>query len=325
MKETVYLGTTDGLLAFDVEGREARRRSHGLQGRYITALAPAGDALLVAILAHGVCRVQRPTLAFDWVLEADVLSLAAHPRAPDVCIAGTEPASLHRSDDGGRSWRELRALRDAPEAARWYHPSPTSRPRVLGLAFDPASPLTFYAGIEVGGIFKTSDGGETFAPASEGLYPDVHRLLAHPLRREVLYAVTGQGVYKSEDAAATWRPSSRGMTRRYAASAGLAAGPVEALVAGACHGPPWNASYDASAMIFRSSSGGATWETGMDGLPSTLDGVPVGFAPSPAHPGRLYCGVASGELLMSESAGRSWRLLAGDQPSIQAVLCVAEP
>ncbi len=322
MRETVFLGTTDGLLTFSVEGREAVRTGHTLHGRYITALAQTDDGILASVLVHGVCRLKLAASSFDWVLEADVQSLATHPRDGRVCLAGTEPASIFRSEDGGRTWRERKALRSLDDAGRWYHPSPTARPRALGLAFHPADPQTFYAGIEVGGVYKTLDGGESFASASAGLYPDVHRLVAHSTRPEVLFAVTGQGVYKTENGAATWRLVSRGMSRRYVASAGIAAAPVEALVAGASHGPPWNASCDASAMIFRSSSGGELWATAMEGLPDTLDGVPVGFATSTVFPGRLYCGVASGELLASDTGGRSWRLLAGDQPPIQAVLCV---
>jgi len=319
MLETVYLGTTDGLFIFDVEGYTARRRQQAMHGRYITALAAIGDYLLAAVYALGVCRVERITHTFEWSLDADVLVLAGHTSQPGLCVAGTEPASLFRTDDSGVSWRELKALREVPDASHWYHPSPASTPHVKGVAFDPVDSGTFYAGIEVGGVYRTRDGGTTFERASAGLYEDVHGLVAHPRRREVLYAVTGQGVYATTDAADIWRPANRGLARRYVTSAAVVAEPVERVIAGASHGPPWNASHSANAMIFRCNLPGDAWESAMDGIPMTLDGTPVGFAASRALPGRLYCGVASGELLVSE--GKQWTLLAGDLPPVQAVLC----
>jgi len=93
-------------------------------------------------------------------------------------------------------------------------------------------------------------------------------------------------------------------------------------VASAAQGPPWNGAYNANAVIFRSTSGGNDWEAGMQGLPQSLDGVPVAFVPSTAVPGRVYAGVASGEFMASDNAGRSWHLLAADLPSIQTVLCL---
>ncbi|MBI3744498.1 MAG: hypothetical protein HY261_09485 [Chloroflexi bacterium] len=319
MGETVYLGTTDGLFIFDVEGYIARRREQAMHGRQITALAGKGDHLLAAIYALGVCRVERRTHAFEWCLDADVLVLAQHPSRPELCVAGTEPASLFRTDDGGVNWRELKSLREVSDAARWYHPSPSAAPHVKWIAFDPVDPDTFYAGIEIGGVYRTRDGGVTFERASGGLYDDVHGLAAHPRRREVLYAVTGQGIYVTTDSASTWRPANRGLTRRYVTAVAVVAEPVERVVAGASHGPPWNASHSANAMIFRCNPPSDAWEVAMDGIPMTLDGAPIGFAASRAHPGRLYGGVASGELLVSD--GKHWTLLAGDLPPIQAILC----
>ncbi len=38
-----------------------------------------------------------------------VTALAIAPDDPDVIIAGTQPAALYRTDDGGKSWRKLSA------------------------------------------------------------------------------------------------------------------------------------------------------------------------------------------------------------------------
>ena len=322
MGEMVLVGTDDGLLVLDVDGRRAQAVTHAFMGRHITALAAASDSVLAAMMRYGVCRISAGERDAEWTLDAHVLSLASSQSAPHVCLAGAEPAALYRSDDGGRTWRELRALRCGPDAGRWYHPSPASSPHVLGLAIDPGNPDTLYAGIEVGGVYKSTDGGETFKASSQGLYEDIHKLAGHPGRPAQLWAATGNGVYRSDDGAESWTEASRGMARRYAAAIGVVTGRgTETVIASAAAAPPWNGAYGANAVIFRSTSSGGGWEPGMGGLPQTLDGVPVAFASSHVTPGRVYAGVASGELLASDNLGRSWYLLAGDQPSVQAVLC----
>src|SRR2546430_1794421 len=39
-----------------------------------------------------------------------------------VAYAGTEPSNLYRSEDGGRSWQLLPALRDLPGEPNWSFP-----------------------------------------------------------------------------------------------------------------------------------------------------------------------------------------------------------
>jgi hypothetical protein len=50
-----------------------------------------------------------------------VYSLAVSP-VDGAIYAGTEPSALFRSDDGGRTWRELRALLDLPSSPTWSFP-----------------------------------------------------------------------------------------------------------------------------------------------------------------------------------------------------------
>jgi photosystem II stability/assembly factor-like uncharacterized protein len=89
--------------------------------------------------------------------------------------------------------------------------------RVTTVTGVPSQPRTFYMGVASGGLFRTTDGGETWTPLTDGKVPvastgDVAVALSDPntiylgtgsdgVRSNVS---TGRGVYKSTDAGATW-------------------------------------------------------------------------------------------------------------------------
>src|SRR6185436_12020398 len=82
---------------------------------------------------------------------------------------------------------------------------------VWALAVDPADPDIVYAGTVLG-VFKSTDGGETWAASSRGLGPQgvwVRALLAVP---GAVYAGTQyNGLFKSTDGGQTWFSASRGL------------------------------------------------------------------------------------------------------------------
>ena len=102
----------------------------------------------------------------------DVWAIVQHPYQPQVLLAGTRPAALWRSDDGGVNWRTL----SVPGISQFsgINMGPT---RVTQILFDPRDANMVWASVEIGGIFKSVDGGETWVPRVEGLISaDVHGL-----------------------------------------------------------------------------------------------------------------------------------------------------
>ena len=74
-----------------------------------------------------------------------------------------------------------------------------------------------YAAVEVGGVLRSDDGGETWrlAEGSDGnpdldgppepfVYPDVHSIDVHPSSPDLVFAPTGGGFYRSIDGGRTW-------------------------------------------------------------------------------------------------------------------------
>src|SRR5437879_1530007 len=92
-----------------------------------------------------------------------VWSVLVHPRDPRRIYVGTSPVGVFRSDDGGDTWRRLpKAI--LPERVKMGFAC-----RVMRLAADPARPETIRAGLDVGGVMKSEDGGETWTDCTADL------------------------------------------------------------------------------------------------------------------------------------------------------------
>src|SRR3989440_4334981 len=92
--------------------------------------------------------------------EPGVFSLAVSG-ADGAVYAGTEPSRLFRSDDRGESWRELEALLELPSRPSWSFPPRPWTSHVRWIAPSPHDRELLLVGIELGGLMRSSDGGES--------------------------------------------------------------------------------------------------------------------------------------------------------------------
>ena len=139
---------------------------------------------------------------------------------PNVVYAGTAPAALFRSDDGGDNWKLNANLNNHPTRPKW-------QPGAGGLCLhsivlDPSHKKRMYVGISAVGVFKSEDAGQTWdvknrnvrADFSPEKYPEfgqcVHKLVMDPNKPSYLYQQNHCGVYRSEDAAENWVEISKG-------------------------------------------------------------------------------------------------------------------
>lgn len=86
--------------------------------------------------------------------------------------------------------------------------------RATCIAFDPVNPLVMYVGAPIGGLWKTTDGGLTYAALTDGLpYVSVGSCVVDYSNPQVIYISVGdhqgwwnysRGIYKSVDGGATW-------------------------------------------------------------------------------------------------------------------------
>src|SRR5207249_1971591 len=73
---------------------------------------------------------------------------------------------------------------------------------------------TVYVNVHVGGVVRSRDGGRSWTPTVD-IESDVHQVLAHPSRAEVVLAAAADGFGVSRDCGASWRFITEGMHAHY--------------------------------------------------------------------------------------------------------------
>lgn len=183
----------------------------------------------------------------------------------------------------------------------------------------PADPDTLYVGVEVGGAFKSTDGGQTFRELS-GFYVDVHRLMTTPTRPDDVYMSTGRGLYHSADRGESWEAWPLGEVGiLYPDALVIQPDRPECLfTAGSSSSPgTWPASKDADSRVARSRDGGKTWERVGSGIPGHLRGnVEAMTMNAHANGFALFAGTTDGDVFFSDDGAESWAIVARGLPPV---------
>lgn len=238
-------------------------------------------------------------------------SVLAHPADADTVYAGSEPAAVYHSADGGDTWAEFEGFRAVPEAAEWGFHAPTRDSHVRDLRASPNDFRHLYAGIEVGGMVRSRDGGASWQQLP-GLDADIHCVSLSDSRPDRVYVATASAPYRSDDGGGRWQPINAGLARRYTLH--IAAAPDDADLALVTVSA--NAGRK-SPQFYRSTDGGRSWQlvAGL-GTGENPEDMVVAFAWDPSEPGKAYAGTDGGGLFQSADRGVSWQPLPVRLPTV---------
>jgi hypothetical protein len=212
----LYIATNNGLVV--AESGKWRVLRRGLVGQHVTSVI-AREGVILAGTLDGIFRSDDEGRtwreASAGLYQRHVRWLAFHPDISDFEVAGTEPANIYISHDGGGAWSgsdEVTGLRDR---FHWYLPYSPQAGCVRGFAF---SGNRLYAAVEVGGVLRSDDMGSQWqlaegsdgrpdlkAPPEPFVYPDLHSIYVHPTSPDLVFGATGGGFYTSTDGGKTWR------------------------------------------------------------------------------------------------------------------------
>lgn len=264
--------------------------------------------------------------------------------AHGVLRAGTKPAQLFESRDGGESFEMNPAFSTFPERQDWS-------PGAAGLTLHtivphPDDPARLWLGVSAAGVFASEDGGESWerrnrrsnaGAAGVHAHADgtthetetdevghcVHNMARAPGAADLLYQQNHQGVWRSQDGGRSWDEITEGLPSTFGFP--IAVHPRDPQTIWTLPlNSDWAGRYppDASAAVWKSTDGGESWTSKQAGLPvrdcfftvlrqamSTDKGAPAG----------VYFGTNSGSVFASRDEGESWTEIARHLPT---VLCV---
>ena len=300
---TLYAVTGDGFVRIS-----ERRAEPALEGSGAQCIARDGDTLYVGARGTGVWK--SADAGSSWrrleFREADVFSVAVSP-ADGAVYAGCEPSMLFRSRDGGESWEELATLREIPSAPTWSFPPRPWTSHVRWIAPSPHEADLLLVGIELGGVMRSEDGGETWLDHRPGAQADCHALAWHPTERGRAYEAAGGGAAWSFDGGMTWKPADSGRDRHYTWALAVDPDDPDRWFVSASTGPfAAHGARPAEAFVYRW-EGEGPWQPLGGGLEQPLDTMPYGFA---QRDGTLVLALADGVLFESSDRGDSWHRLA---------------
>ena len=253
------------------------------------------------------------------------LSGVTHPRVTSVAVsavngavyAGTEPSSLFVSRDDGGFWRELKGLKNLPSASTWsFPPRPwTSHVRSIALSYE--DPDLIVVGIELGGVVRSEDGGETWQDQRPGAYADCHTLGTHAAAPSIVYEAAGGGFAQSEDFGDSWAAADEGLEQRYVWGLAVDREDPALLYVSAAAGPgSAHGGGSSDAAIYRRRA-----VVGWEPVVERLTEFPYALVADPEISGALYAGFGDGQILHSSDTGTSWNEFAR-APGLEALAVV---
>jgi photosystem II stability/assembly factor-like uncharacterized protein len=354
-----FISTRKGLFELRRQGAQWQVGAHHFLGEPVSiALADARDGALYAALnlGHfGVKLHRRDALAERWT----EIAAPAYPLKPDgssdpvewknkliwsleaggadqpgVLWAGTLPGGLFKSLDRGDSWQLVRALWDAPQRAEWFGGG-YDVPGIHSICVDPRNSEHVLVAVSCGGVWRTEDGGASWAVSSTGMRADYmppelneneavqdpHRVVRSAGNPDMLWCQHHNGMWRSLDNGRHWHE--------------IANVPVSSFgFAVAVHPHDGNTAWFAPAeadqrripvaaamAVTRTSDGGQSFSVLREGLPQEQCYDLVyrhGLAVS-SDGNSLLMASTTGGVWLSDDAGARWQTVSNNMPPVAAV------
>jgi photosystem II stability/assembly factor-like uncharacterized protein len=288
---------------------------------YTVFVHPRDPELVFAGTADGVYRSTDRGLTFRRADFPDrgvqVWSFLPDPSDPKLMLAGGSPVSVYRSADGGASWQRMPDPK-LPDRARMPFDC-----RVMRFARHPKRPGEIYAVLEVSGVMRSTDGGESWSDCSahlvqlseqeprlrsklvsdteaEGML-DGHAICMSAADPESVIIAVRMGLFRSQDHGATWQDLRVDRFSPFTYGRDIRVSPQDPNTIYACLSV---AASSKDGALYRSQDIGKTWHR-FDKVQPHGTLMSVSLHHSDAR--QVYVAARYGEVFGTADGGESWR------------------
>jgi photosystem II stability/assembly factor-like uncharacterized protein len=337
-----YVGRPDAVGAVGVFRRPAGAGAweHVLKEHetYTVFVHPADPNLIFAGTADGVYRSTNGGASFSRASFPDakkqIWCFLVTDNNPDRMYAGGSPVDIYRSDDRGATWRKL------PNPGFKEHCTGPFAARVMRMVQRPGRPDEIYAALEISGVIRTTDGGQTWEDVSadlirlsdlphlrsaivqketfaEGML-DGHAITISPAEPDAPILACRMGLFRTRDGGKTWQDMEIKRFSPTTYGRDVVASPHDPKTLYAALSVA-AASHDGG--VYRSNDAGQTWQR-FDKV--QVHGTIMSVGLSHRDPNRVVIGARyDGEVFGTEDGGSSWQAmpLPGPVKDIYSVAC----
>ncbi|PKB83395.1 MAG: hypothetical protein BZY88_02160 [SAR202 cluster bacterium Io17-Chloro-G9] len=231
---------------------------------------------------------------------APVWSFMFRPGDPSVMYLGTAPGEIYRSVNSGDSWQKLSATMGSNECAMAF---PT---RVIALAADPSFPDEIYAALEVAGVIRSSDAGDTWDEITGSLAPsqdtlDLHGIQCSAASPRTVFITTRQGPFIGPDRGREWIPAEFGQFSPITYTRDLRVAPHDPNLLYVSIGA---AARSTQGALYRSRDLFRTFERVDKGI--SANSTMMAIAVDPRAPAHIFCADRDGQVFGSLDSGGTW-------------------
>lgn len=203
-----------GVLKSSDGGTTWSQVNNGLTDLYVGSLRmhPANSSILFAATGNNACSSSgggnfvsglfmtvNGGATWTKVISNDIMTTVNFsPSNPDIVYAGSASA-FYRSSDGGNIWTTLQ------KSAGSWGPDGIRAGVPIDVIVSGDDPNTLYVNNYGGGLFKSTDGANTWIPWSKGYTgADLHSVDIDPNTSGLIYVIGRSGPFKSADGGDNW-------------------------------------------------------------------------------------------------------------------------